>query len=420
MRKLSAAVIFMFAVTFVVASPTLAWDFFCDGPGGAPYVNDSALSIRRTSDGGFVVAGFRDAFVNPDPLPPTLESTWNQNDMVGDFVVVKYGANGVQQWVYSWGQEDRLEHATDVYQTTDGGYIAVGFIADSEDLQICLMKLDAQLNAQWTPMRTFGLVGTNYTKKDIARSVIQTLDGKYLIAGKTMSYGPNADDLFYDAFLMKITQNGDMDWVVTYGLPGYHEGFYSVKRVNSLAGGFIAAGFINMPPPNPAEIGDNVFLVRTEPDGDVIWGKNFGDVGDDRGFCVQQIADGSGFIVAGWAGDSLSGADSALLKTDNSGNLQWYQTFPGTPGGDDKAFSVAQTSYGCIVSGYTTTEEGDHDFELIKVYNDGRDPVSLKFGGTGDDRGYSVSVWPNGKYVAAGFGVQLGHSDRDMWIIGED
>jgi len=78
-----------------------------------------------------------------------------------------------------------------VKQTMDGGYIIAGstnsYGAGNDDLWI--IKVDFDGNDIWN--NTFGGSG-----HDFANSVQQTTDGGYVIAGKSSSYGAGNDDVY--------------------------------------------------------------------------------------------------------------------------------------------------------------------------------------------------------------------------------
>jgi len=81
------------------------------------------------------------------------------------------------------------EYFFSVRQTSDGGYVLVGFIMNGRYPDAALIKIDAGGNKQWN--KSFGGIST-----DIANSVEQTNDGGYILAGSTASYGAGQDDVW--------------------------------------------------------------------------------------------------------------------------------------------------------------------------------------------------------------------------------
>jgi hypothetical protein len=112
--------------------------------------------------------------------------------------------------------------------------------------------------------------------------------------------------------------------------------------------------------------GLDIILIKTDANGNLIWAKTYGGTNDDMVFSVQQTSDG-GYILAGGTSSFGAGGDIFLIKTDANGNLIWAKTYGGM--NSDYASSVQQTSDGgYIVAGYTSSfGAGWGDIFLIKT-----------------------------------------------------
>ena len=140
----------------------------------------------------------------------------------------------------------------------------------------------------------------------------------------------------------------------------------------------------------------------------------FGGGGDDGGCSVEQTTDG-GYIITGYTWSYGNGEEDIwLIKTDGQGNEEWNQTFGGSDG--DFGWSVKQTSDGgYVVIGHTDSfGNGDKDIWLIKTDGQGNEEWNQTFGGSEDDRGYSGEQTTDGGYIITG---QKGY---DVWLIKTD
>jgi hypothetical protein len=198
--------------------------------------------------------------------------------------------------------------------------------------------------------KTYG--GTGW---DVASSVQHTSDGGYIMAGYTGSFGAGYDDIF----LIKTDASGNIIWAKTYG-GTYRDYASSVQQTSD--GGYIVAGYTES-----LGTGDDAFLIKTDANGNIIWAKTYEVIYDDRASSVQQTSDG-GYILTGYTRSFGAGFyDIFLIKTDANGNIQWAKIYGGT--GWDSASSVQQTSDGgYIVAGYTYSfGAGYFDIFLIKT-----------------------------------------------------
>ena len=221
----------------------------------------------------------------------------------------------------------------------------------------------------------------------LGRSVQQTLDGGYILAGSKDSIYNNDRDVW----LIKTYENGDTIWTKTFGGSAWDEG-YSVQQTTD--GGYIVCG-------TTGSFGagrTDVWLIKTDENGDTIWAKTYGGSDTEYGLSVQQTAD-SGYIITGWTWPFDGWEDGLLIKTDENGDTLWTRTFSESPAAD-AGYSVQQVAdKGYIVCGITTSYSGGLDVLLIKFDKNGNKLWSKTFGGSGVDKGYSVRQTTDGGYI---------------------
>ena len=151
-------------------------------------------------------------------------------------------------------------------------------------LFLCTVARDASAT-QWA--KTYGTYGAGLN--ELATSIQQTSDGGYIAAGYTKSFGAGNEDVW----IMKLNADATIIWEKTYGGPN-NERANSIQQTSD--GGYIVGGWIH-----PFGVGHiDMWVLKLDSDGNVIWQKRYGGTGDDRAMSIQQTNDG-GYIVGGFA-----------------------------------------------------------------------------------------------------------------------
>ncbi|OPX17570.1 hypothetical protein BXT86_05840, partial [candidate division WOR-3 bacterium 4484_100] len=304
-------------------------------------------------------------------------------------------------WTRTYGG-DMGDFGSCVQQTEDGGFVIVGttYSFGAGDYDIYLVKTDGLGNVEWS--KTFG--GTN---REEGYYVQQTQPDKgFIIVGSTWSFGVGLDDVY----LIKTDASGNEQWYQTYGWTSNEVGYCVQQTVDEygMLDGYIIVGVQLGADPG------NVYLIKTDLNGNELWSRTFGGNQADVGLFVQQTHPDRGYIIVGNGYTPNNGQDIYLIKTDPYGYEQWSKKFGGVD--FDRGRGVQQTypDDGYIIVGELRTPEGIF-MALIKTDATGNEQWRklLRPSSTSAARGYSVQQTADGGYIAVGQAML----EDNLWYI---
>jgi len=272
---------------------------------------DEPNAVLQTDDGGFLVVGFSDSYTVGDR----------------DFLLVKVDAAGAKQWRRTFGGGDD-DYAFSVCHTQDGGYVVAGYthsyihlpsptVPDSgrgiAPPDFLVYRLDATGAKLWRKN-----LGGNLT--DEAYGVIDAPDGGFIVLGQTYSYTHG----YQDFLVYRLDAAGNKQWRRNYGGANYDSG-RSVAR--TLDGGFILAGRSSTYTNGCYDF----LLYKVAADGAKLWRKNLGGDDTDEAFTAYATLD-EGYFVMGTTYSYHHGSDDSDLlayKLDAAGNKLWRKNYGG-------------------------------------------------------------------------------------------
>jgi len=189
--------------------------------------------VQETNDGGFVVAGWTESL---------------GEGLYSNSYILKTNASGYMEWEFAYGT-DFPDEAKFISLISDDEYIVTGYTG----LSVWLLKLDSSGDTIWT--RTYG---GSYTDKGYC--VSQTTDGGYIIVGETDSYGSG----LLDVYVIKTDSEGNLLWSQTYG-GSNNDGGRSISQTDD--GGYIIAGYTT----SWGEGLEDIYLIKIDSEGIAEW-----------------------------------------------------------------------------------------------------------------------------------------------------
>jgi hypothetical protein len=287
-------------------------------------------------------------------------------------------------------------------------------------------------------IKTFG-----GTKNEMGRSVIQTSDNGYIVLGFTQSIDGDISTtkttVQYDYWLLKFDQEDKLQWQKTYGGSKDEKGYQIIQTNDN---GYAIVGYSKS---NDGDVTSNegfedVWILKLDLNGDILWKTNTGFPGTDQGFSLIQTNDGGYFIgsildvtASGGQGNSRlaarhAGGDYWGLKLTSSGSIEWRKYFGGQ--NTDTCYGVTETPDGYLMIGSSDSidvdiknNKGSYDFWIIKIDKAGTLLWEKSFGGDEIDEARAITPTNDGNFIIIGDtrsstkDVTKNNGGADLWTI---
>ncbi len=342
--------------------------------------NSYCRSVLTTDDSGFFLIGAT------EPMGSYL-----------DLWLLKVDQYGLLEWDTVFGGNE-CDFGADAKRTLDGGLIITGWTESEStagESHLWLLKLDSMGCQEWSM-----ICDSAYS---MGFSVQQTSDSGYVATG--YMYNSSWDP---DLYIVKTDGSGETEWEQSYGGDDTDIA-WSIQQTSD--GGFIITGY--------TFVGENdcdLWLIRTDNLGNIEWEKTYGDSLEEVGYSVCQTSDG-GFITVGYSLSYATGADVFLLKTDDSGGVEWTASFGGSDW--DRGDDVIQTmDGGYVLTGSTMSYGSTVQCLVIKTYATGDLEWECSIGDADhDEYGYSILQLSDGGFIVGGDERSLSTGVYNMLLV---
>jgi hypothetical protein len=409
---------------------------------------DQGMAVATDSSGDVVVAGHFSGEVQLDRDRGRLLSKGGS-----DAFVASWTSGGEPRWSLAIGGvgEDRALAAV---LDREGATVVTGRFQGTINLDagqgepIDLVSpgasaaLVVRLDPEGHPLWARALGGAGWAE---GQALALGDDGEVLVGGRfagEVDFDPGeatalrsaASDV--DAFVLRLSRQGDLEWVRTFGGAGLDE----VQAIDALEGGSVVAGhFSDEVDLDPGEgetirrsLGfTDVFVISLDGAGELRWVRTFGGELLDQAYGVAAGPTGESFVTGIFVGavdfgseggggvrESAGRSDIFLAKLDRGGVITWVRTLGGPS--SDYAYGLALAPEGSVVATgrfggrvdfdpgegvrdlVSTGDEARPEGFLLRLDGEGRHLWSERFGGPGLDRGRAVAFSLQGAVIVTG------------------
>lgn len=248
-------------------------------------------------------------------------------------------------------------------------------------------------------------------------NVIETLNGDFMLLGYSRGFETSGD-----IYVVKTDHQGNFIWENNYG---YDHDDYAMDIIENDDGSFLIIGtkngFFNDVHANYTRHDADILLVKIDANGDEIWKKTIGDSGHDFGYSIKKAANGGNYIFGSTQSYGAGSFDMYLAKIDDNGIEEWHNTYGGELYEYGLSMDINEND-DLFLFGTTRSygQNNSEDFYLIKVDKEGNVIWELTIGGELSDFGHSVIALPDSGCAIIGSSKSYGSGGYDMLFMKVD
>lgn len=277
------------------ASGQMIWNKVIDM--GAP---SYAISIAKTSDNGFIVAGAFGGHGFVDGV-----------GSVDTSFIMKFTAGGQVQWARTFYAGDYYCRPHKVLQSSDGGYLLLGRFEDLGSWRTYLLKLNAAGQYVW--LKNFsGSVGTN---DFVLSAMMEQANGQITLAG--IGYAPTSRFI-----ITQLSANGSVAWCRSHKIDDGWD--YKMRSIHLIDGNYHMVVKNSSP-----DYDENFIVYTTDQTGSFLHGQFYTDTVEFKIFEIMDaVTQGENILITGIASPNGKSFPSAtLMQIDTAGNINWTKYY---------------------------------------------------------------------------------------------
>ncbi|MFX0077906.1 MAG: hypothetical protein ACFE8O_01590 [Candidatus Hermodarchaeota archaeon] len=311
---------------------------------------DAGHAIVECQTGGYAITG-------------VTQQRDDESDLLFNLWVLRLDASGNLLWRSSFGGEG-FEEGYDIVECPEGGFAILGYTVAQDSMDMLLVRTDSWGNLLWNQTYDSGYDDVGYT-------IIRCRVGGFAIIGRIN---------FTHAWLLRLDENGNPLWNQTYeASPPFNDD----TLVECWDGGF---AFISST--DPIHLADTM-LFRTDAAGILLWNETYGGTGSYFSRGLVQCQDRGFALTGGIRSEGNVDFDIWLVRTNPYGSMIWNTSFGGA--NDEFTQSITETWSGHFaLTGSVILPSGFNDILFILASPSGEILLNWTFGGIQHDRGYSL------------------------------